>query len=148
MDYSSLGTYSGSTAALANDATMAAVAGIYSTMLIAMLVFYALVVVAQWKIFTKAGEAGWKSLIPIYNMVILFKISGLSPWLLLVYLLGFIPVIGTISALALNIVLYVKLSNAFGHGAGYAVGLFFLSPIFMLMLGFGSSEYVGEKASA
>lgn len=28
-----------------------------------------LLIVAQWKIFTKAGEKGWKSIIPIYNMV-------------------------------------------------------------------------------
>ena len=42
-------------------------------------------VVAMWKLFNKAGEKGWKSIIPIYNCVILFKISGLSPWLVLVY---------------------------------------------------------------
>lgn len=26
-------------------------------------------IVAMWKIYSKAGEAGWKSLIPIYNIV-------------------------------------------------------------------------------
>lgn len=32
-------------------------------------------VVAVWKIFEKAGEEGWKSLIPIYNNYILCKIA-------------------------------------------------------------------------
>lgn len=30
-------------------------------------IFYILQVIAYWKIFTKAGEEGWKSIIPIYN---------------------------------------------------------------------------------
>ena len=39
-------------------------------------IFGVLVIIGLWKIFTKAGEKGWKSLIPIYNVYILFKISG------------------------------------------------------------------------
>ena len=31
------------------------------------IVSYVLIVIGWWKIFTKAGEAGWKSLIPFYN---------------------------------------------------------------------------------
>ena len=27
-----------------------------------------------WVIYTKAGEAGWKCLIPIYNLIVLLKI--------------------------------------------------------------------------
>lgn len=42
---------------------------------IASLIFYIVLVIANWKIFTKAGEAGWKSIIPIYNGYILYKIS-------------------------------------------------------------------------
>lgn len=30
-------------------------------------VWWLLHVVAAWRIFTKAGEAGWKSIIPIYS---------------------------------------------------------------------------------
>ncbi|MBR3225589.1 MAG: hypothetical protein IKF78_09720 [Atopobiaceae bacterium] len=39
-----------------------------------VLVFYALFVVANWRMFTKAGEKGWKSLIPIYSDYTLFKL--------------------------------------------------------------------------
>ena len=31
------------------------------------LAVFVLTVIARWKIFTKAGEAGWKSIIPIYS---------------------------------------------------------------------------------
>ena len=38
------------------------------------LVWTIIQIIAWWKIFTKAGEKGWKSIIPIYNQVILYKI--------------------------------------------------------------------------
>lgn len=37
-------------------------------------------IIAWWKIFEKAGEKGWKALIPVYNTYILFKICGLKNW--------------------------------------------------------------------
>ena len=46
------------------------------------LVIGILQIIGTWKVFTKAGEKGWKCLIPIYNVVILFRISGLSPWII------------------------------------------------------------------
>ena len=42
-----------------------------------------------------------------------------------------------------GIKVYIKLSEAFGHGAGFGLGLIFLNPIFMPILAFGSSQYVG-----
>ena len=49
--------------------------GYWIVTIIFTIIFFA----AMWKIFTKAGEKGWKAIIPVYNMIILFKISGLSP---------------------------------------------------------------------
>lgn len=34
-----------------------------------------LTLVAMWKVFTKAGEPGWKCLIPVYNIYMLFQIA-------------------------------------------------------------------------
>lgn len=45
-----------------------AAAGIVSTLV--ALAIYVLQIIGWWKIFTKAGEAGWKSLIPLYNLYI------------------------------------------------------------------------------
>ena len=102
-------------------------------------------IVAMWKLYTKAGEKGWKAIIPIYNVVILFKISGLSPWLILAYLTMFIPFIGWIVAIVLNAYLAYSLAKSFGKDGGYAVGIFFLAPIFYMILAFGKSEYVGPS---
>lgn len=126
-------------------AKLGAMLGTYSVIIIA---FYVLLVIAQWKMFTKAGEAGWKSLIPFYNIVVLYKIIGLSPWLLLIYLASIIPIVGYIAVLVLSIISMVKLGQAFGKGAGFIVGLVFLTPIFQMILGFGSAEYVGPQSNS
>lgn len=86
--------------------------------------------------FTKAGKEGWKSLIPFYNTYLLFELAGMSGWM---FLLVFVP-IGNIVAL---ILLCGGLAKQFGQGTGFAVGLFFLTPIFFLILGFGSAQYQG-----
>ena len=37
----------------------------------------------------------------------------------------------------------VKLGQAFGKSTGFIIGLIFLTPIFEMILGFGSAQYVG-----
>ena len=141
-DYSYLTSSSAST----SDAlTTGALAGFFATYSIVMLVVLVLTIIAQWKIFTKAGEAGWKSLIPIYNLVVLFKIAGLSPWWVLGYLAAIIPIIGYFVALGITIYAMINLAKAFGKGGGFAAGLILLNTIFILILGFGSAEYQLEK---
>ncbi len=44
------------------------------------IIFFVLYVIASWKIFQKAGEPGWKALIPIYNVYIMFKIVNMKSW--------------------------------------------------------------------
>lgn len=39
-----------------------------------------------------------------------------------------------------------RLAAAFGKSKGFGVGLWLLNPIFMLILGFGSSAYVGNQS--
>lgn len=106
------------------------------TFLVVALVVTVVLIIANWKIYTKAGEPGWGCIIPFYSQYLLFKIAWGDGRL---FLLTLIPVAGWIVAL---IALY-KLCVAFGHGAGFFLGMLFLSPIFMLILGFGSSEYQG-----
>ena len=106
---------------------------------------YILTVIAMWMIFKKAKEAGWKSLIPIYNYYILCKITGVSFWLLVFFIiLLIIPIINLISLLFILghiLVINYRLSKVFGHGFLFFLGLLFFNPIFLLILGFGSSKY-------
>lgn len=106
------------------------------TFLLITLVLMVLFIIAFWRIFTKAGEPGWGSLIPFYNTYLQFKIAWGNGWL---FLLLLVPVVNVVVAL---IALY-KLCVAFGYGVGFFLGMLFLSPIFTLILAFGSAEYQG-----
>ena len=129
----------------------AAVAGGILALLGAFMFVFALVglvvLVGMWKTFSKAGQPGWAAIIPFYNLVVLFRIGGQSGWLALTWLLNFIPVIGGLAFLGILIWNHVNVSKRFGHGVGFALGLVFLSPIFWLILGFGSSKYIGDQAA-
>lgn len=115
------------------------------TALVISLAVLILIIVANWKLFKKAGEKGWKSLIPVYNTITIIKIAGLSPWLILGYFAAAIPVIGVVVCLGITIYIYAKLAQAFGKGAGFTVGLVLLNTIFMMILAFGSAEYQLKK---
>jgi hypothetical protein len=95
-----------------------------------------LLIAAAWRIFTKAGEAGWKCLIPIYNIIVLLRIVGRQWWWILLML---IPIVGIVVWLIVSL----DLAKSFGRGGGFGVGLFFLSFVFGPILGFGSATYAG-----
>ena len=42
-----------------------------------------------------------------------------------------------------SVIYSVKLVRSFGHGIGFAIGLIFLQPIFMLIQGFSNDPYYG-----
>ena len=107
-----------------------------------VLVAYTVAVIASWwMIFGKAGEAGWKSLIPIYNFIVLLKIVGREWWWVLLVLIPLVNVI-------VLIIVALDLAKAFGRGTGFGLGLIFLTPIFSLILGFGSDTYERAPAKA
>lgn len=144
MGYSSYNYYGSYPSDYAvSSAAVAALSAVIMVYAIIILAIAIIQIIAMWKLFNKAGEKGWKSIIPIYNMVILFKISGLSPWLILVYLAAIIPFIGWVAPIVMNAVLSYKLAKSFGKDGGWAVGLYFLPSIFYMILAFGKSVYVG-----
>ena len=95
--------------------------------------------VANWKIFEKAGEAGWKILVPFYNTYTLLRISGRNGW----WFLGlFVPLVN----LFVVIRLALDLAKHFGKSTMFAIfGLMIFSFIGYLMLAFGDAKYVGTK---
>ncbi len=50
----------------------------------------------MWKMFSKAGQPGWASIIPLYNVYIMCKIAGRPGWWLLLFL---IPLVNLIIAI-------------------------------------------------
>src|SRR5438309_11873875 len=102
-------------------------------------VFSILIIAAWWKIFSKAGQPGWVSIIPIYNLYIWCKIVGRPWWWILLML---IPLVNLI----ILIILFIDLAKSFGKGAGFGIGLILLPIIFFPILGFGSAQYQGPAA--
>jgi hypothetical protein len=104
---------------------------------IAWIVLY---LAAGWIVYTKAGQEGWKSLIPIYNWYVLMKIIGRPGWWWVLLLIPFVNIV-------IWIIVSIDLAKSFGKGTGFALGLIFLSPIFYLILAFGPARYVGPAAA-
>ena len=124
---------------------------IFSVVSILILVFYLLSVIGKWKVFSKAGIAGWKSVIPIYNKYFFCQICGLNTiwvWILLgsAIVSILVPPLAFVYSLALIYFLILQalsLSKSFGKSDGFAIGLIFAAPIFYLLLGSKRSEYKG-----
>ena len=119
---------------LANSAAVGLAAGIGLGVVLLLVALGIFVIACYWKIFTKAGKPGWACIIPIYNLIILLEIVNKPWWWLLLML---IPLV--------NIVIYImvvhRLSLSFGKGAGFTLGLIFLSIIFVPILAFDNSTY-------
>ena len=140
-DYYDYGYATETAAATGLGAILGAFLGI---ILVIGLVVAIIQLAGMWKVFTKAGEKGWKCIIPIYNLVILFRISGLSPWIIFGYLAGIIPFVGWIITLGITIYQCNSLAKSFGKDVGYTVGLVLIPVIFYPILGFGKAEYIGK----
>ncbi len=109
------------------------------TSMVISLVILAFYLYCGWKLFVKAGQPGWASLIPIYNIYVLLKIVGKPGWWLLLF---FLPLVNLIIA----IIVMHNLSLSFGKGVGTTLGLLFLGFIFMPWLALGSAKYTAPSA--
>jgi hypothetical protein len=121
--------------------------GVDGILVIIYIAVIAFEIAALWKVFVKAGQPGWAAIIPIYNLYILLKVIGRPGWWILLFLLAIIPFVGWIAVLVLGIIIAIDLAKSFAKSSGFAVGLFLLNFIFVPILGFGESQYVGPAAS-
>ncbi len=151
---------------------LSAYVGVLAVFMVIALAVCALMIVAYWWLFKKAGEPGWAAIVPFYNSFVLFKITWGNGWY---FLLAIVPalicnvmqlchiisfaepfgsagsgVLWSIYMLLLIvdcvfcIITLVKLAKVFGKGGGWACGLIFLSPIFLCIMAFSKDiMYVG-----
>lgn len=108
-----------------------AIGGVMMLIWLAVLV---LVIAGFWKVFVKAGEPGWASIVPIYNIITLLKIAGRPAWW---FILMILPIVNFVVAILVSI----DVARKFGKGTGFGIGLALLPMIFYPMLGFGSATY-------
>jgi hypothetical protein len=99
------------------------------------------VIAGMWMIFEKAGEAGWKSIIPFFNIYVLQEVVGRPGWWVLLY---FIPVVN----LLVWFINMIDLAKSFDRGIAFAVGLMLVPIVFYPLLGFSDMQYYGPAAKS
>lgn len=122
----------------------------------------------RWFIFRKAGEKGWKAIIPVYSDYIYYRIAWDGRIFVMLIaasiagglvsgILGLInATLGTVVGVILNtavagaqaiagMIVQFKMARAFGRNDYFAVGLYFLGQVFSAILAFGDAEYKGRK---
>jgi len=99
-----------------------------------------LIVASVWKVFVKAGQPGWASIVPIYNIIVLLTIVGKPLWWIILFM---IPLANIYAAFVVSI----GLAKSFGKSTGFGLGLLFLGIFFFPILGFGTARYVGPAAA-
>lgn len=135
--------------------------------LAAAIVFVAATVlftIAEWKIFRKAGEKGWKALIPFYCVFVSHHIVGMSHlWFVIeaviwvteiaLEMLSVIPEAAEIAFLAAvtiftmisELIHVIRMCTCFGKRTGFKIGMALLPNLFFLILAFGKAEYQKPK---
>ncbi len=119
---------------------VAAFGAIFLILLLFALGITVVLIIAQWKIFTKAGKPGWASIVPIYNIIVLLEIVGKPTWWILLFLIPCVNIVFLVWTINL-------LSKSFGKDEGFTVGLLLLGFIFYPILAFGDAVYVGPAAA-
>ena len=132
------------------------VAGIFAAIMALGVIRYLLTAIGYSKMYRKAGEAGWKAFIPVYNTYNNYKISWTGKFFFLsaaLYILvtalsnsamlaAQLAVIAAgIALLVVTVKQNVKMAKLFGKGAGTGIALIFFPGITSLILGLGKAEF-------
>lgn len=135
------------------------VLGILGVILIPVIIVSVILIVANFKLYKKAGKEGWKCLIPYYNTWTECEFLGLNTnwvWILLgASIVGGIldgmldttlfSYVSTAASFYFSILRSISMAQSFGKDTGFGVGILLLPVVFVPMLAFGKAEYVGAK---
>lgn len=150
---------------LYGDVFLSSLSGILGFMLLVMkivitikVIFIILGFVARYVIFEKAGQSGFKALIPIYNTYTKYKICNI--WRLFFLELAILllqlafslieidiiaTILGLVASILEGIVLQINLGKVFNKGIGFRFGLILFPEIFEIILAFGDSKYMIQE---
>jgi hypothetical protein len=106
-----------------------------STIMLGVIIVSGLTLFMVWiswyKIFSKAGQSGWKAFVPLLNIFTFTKIVDKPVWWSIIYII--LPIGYILSAL--------HISKAFDKKILFSVGLIILPFIFFPLLAFGKSSF-------
>ncbi len=115
---------------------------IIKTIVIVLVVLFIYGTLLRWRIYTKAGKPGWAAIIPVYRQVVMYQVCGLSPWLMLLWL---VPILGWLGIAIVAIMKRFCLAKEFGRGSLFGFGLLFLPVIFQSIIAFHPAIQKTEK---
>lgn len=106
-----------------------------------------IMIVGLWKIFTKAGQKGWKSLIPIYNSyIVITKIARKSAMYFWGPVLGSFVLICTIAIITGSTGRYGRISNTTGVILGLFTAAFYIGLIvFTVIISLAIAKNFGQS---
>lgn len=132
----------------------------FAIVLAIMAIWFVFTAIGNYKVFKKMGKPGWQGIVPFYSAYVKFeevwevKYFWIYFIMLTLYLIvqqskmtGIIPATISLGSLVSDIILVimnVKLAEKFNRGAGFGIGLFFLAPIFYMILGFNKDIYQNQ----
>ena len=117
---------------------------------------YLMTAIGYSKMYKKAGEAGWKAFIPVFNTYNNYKISWNGKMFFLyaaltivssilgIYTEGVMAMVAGVVSLGIVILAVmqnVKMAKLFGKGAGTGIALMFFPGITSLILGLGKAAF-------
>ncbi len=119
-------------------------------MIIIEIIVSFLSIIGLWKTFKKAGQPGWASIIPIYNIIILLKVAKVNLLNLIIIIMFSIltginnenlQLIGSLGIMIYDLVIAIKITKAFNKSAIFGILLFLFPYLGYMILGFGSATY-------
>lgn len=109
--------------------------------IIILILILIICLIALFKIFKKANRSGIAAIIPFYNLLVMLEIANKPSWQLIIFL---IPI--------LNVIVYCqvmfKIAKSFRKTNSFAISTVFFPFIFLPILGFSDSEYIGINKEA
>ena len=101
-----------------------------------VLILFIYCTITRCIIYKKAGRNWFAGIIPFYRQVTMYKVCGISPFLMLLWL---IPIFGWIAMFIIAIMKRILLAENFGRGGLFGIGILILPPIFYSVLAFNNN---------
>lgn len=104
---------------------------IINTIFWVLIILFIYCTITRCVIYKKAGKNWFAGIIPFYRQITMYRICGLSPFLMLLWL---IPIFGWIVMFIIGIMKRILLAENFGKGGLFGLGILILPPLFYTIL--------------
>ncbi len=101
-----------------------------------------LVIIGTWKILEKAGEQGWKSLIPFYNNYTLYKVFWEKKWFWISLIPTVLTTIGVVYLVTIGMMALIFVNGFSDYNSSIATGMVSIVGAVLLIIAGGIFSFV------